>query len=407
MSNHWVEQIVQSARELEPPENFWRWASLSAISAVLKDQVWIARGEGYYSLYPNIYVMLYADSGLKKGPPVAFARKLVTKVNNTKVIHGRSSIQGIMKELATAKTEPGGKIVGGNAAGFIVASEFTSSLVADPVAMNILTDLYDRIYNEGEFKSLLKMETFSLKNPTVSMLVATNEAHFEDFIGQKDRHGGFMGRMFVIAENKTNTLNSLINKLESFPDVEKFYPYLKELSNLKGPFESLANTAAGKRYDDWYMEFYGKIRDNGIKDKTGTIQRFGDSVLKVAMLLSLSRKPELKIDECSMNESIAVCEQLIGNIRKTTMGREGKSNYAMHKVLVIEELMKRENHAISRVQLNKKYWMHGNTDEWDNIMNSLETAGVITMDRSGGQLIYVMDANQVADMKAHMEGKRE
>lgn len=400
----WLKDLVDSTAELEPPKNFWLWAGMTAISAVMKDSVWIERGGGYYKLYPNIYVMLYADSGLKKGPPVGLAKRLVTKVGNTKVITGRSSIQGILKELGTSQSAPGGKIVS-NSTGFICSSEFTSSLVSDPVAMNILTDLYDRMYNEGDWKSLLKMESFSLKNPTLSMLVATNEAHFEDFVGQKDRHGGFMGRTFVIAEKETNTINSLVDQLEHYPDVDKLVPYLKELAQLKGPFISLQNTDAGKRYDDWYNEFYKNIRDNGIKDKTGTIQRFGDSVLKVAMLLSLARNPELTISGEAMNEAIQICEQLIGNIRKTTMGREGKSNYAMHKLLVIEELLKREPHVISRAQLNKKYWMHANVEEWDLIMQSFDASGMIITSSVGNQVLYTMPPEQVREMIEHLKGR--
>ena len=195
----WLDDLVNQHKELESPTPFWYWAGLCTISAVVKDNLYLDRFA--YKLYPNIYVMLHADSGLKKGPPVGLAKRLVKAVNNTKIISGRSSIQGILKELGTAETQPGGKILH-KSVGFIVASEFSSSLVSDPAAMTILTDLYDRQYNEGEYKSLLKMDTFSLKDPTISLLVATNEAHFEDFIAAKDMKGGFIGRMFIIAEDK-------------------------------------------------------------------------------------------------------------------------------------------------------------------------------------------------------------
>ena len=40
-----------------------------------------------------------------------------------------------------------------------------------------------------------------------------------------------------------------------------------------------------------------QIQSQELKDDTGTLNRFGDSVLKVAMLLSLARVPELYIDD--------------------------------------------------------------------------------------------------------------
>ena len=116
--------------------------------------------------------MLHADSGLKKGPPVNLAKKLVKRVNNTRIISGRSSIQGMLKELGEGYSLPGGQIVKKSVA-FIAASEFSSSIVEDKAAMTILTDLYDRNWNEGEW-TLLKMENFTLKDPTITLLVATN-----------------------------------------------------------------------------------------------------------------------------------------------------------------------------------------------------------------------------------------
>ena len=163
---NWIDKLVAMHKELESPQSFWFWAGLSAMSATVKDNVWMERHA--YKLYPNIYVMLHADSGLKKGPPVALAKDLVSRVNNTEIISGRSSIQGILKQLGTAESVKGGGIKT-KSTGFICASEFSSSLVSDPVAMTILTDLYDRNYNEGEWRSLLKMETFKLHNPTLSL----------------------------------------------------------------------------------------------------------------------------------------------------------------------------------------------------------------------------------------------
>src|SRR5690348_8026302 len=124
--NNWLHEICDQHRELESPESYWRWAGIAAISAVVKDNIWLDRG-GVFKTYPNIYVMLHGESGIKKGPPVNMAKRLVQLCGNTRIITGRSSIQGILKELSQSHTEPGGKIVGG-AKAFICSSELTSSI---------------------------------------------------------------------------------------------------------------------------------------------------------------------------------------------------------------------------------------------------------------------------------------
>lgn len=406
---NFLQEVLDSTSELEAPRNFYYWAALSAISAVLKDSVWIDRH--IYNLYPNIYVMLHADSGLKKGPPIALAKDIVKRTNLTRIISGRSSIQGILKQIGTAETGPGGKLLfGGKSIAYIVSSELTSSLVEDKAAATILTDLYDRHYNVGSWESLLKMESFKLKDPTISMLTATNQAHSDDFFTSRDVQGGYYARTFIIYETKRNAINSLMRAPDKLPDVENLSGYLTLLGTLKGPFKGFQNgngklTLAGKYYDEWYKNFCNTIDEQEIKDETGTINRFGDSVLKVAMLISLAESPEMEITLPHMEIAIAKCEELIGSARRATYGKKGKSSFAHQKTLIIEELLGRSNHSITRGQLLKKYWMHGSSSEWDEIMLNFNDSGMIESRSSGNQIIYVMPEKQVIALNNWMAGK--
>jgi hypothetical protein len=420
----WIENLVSQHSELESPIAFWFWSGLSAISATVKDNVWLNRQ--FYNLYPNIYVMLHAKSGLKKSSPVSAAKQLVTAVNNTNIISGRASIQGILKKLGTAQTRPGG-IVSVKSTAFICSSELTSSLVEDPAVTKILTDLYDRNINVGDWESLLKMENFNLKNPTVTMLTATNEAMGEDFFSRKEIQGGYIARTFIIYESKRNRINSLLRPLKNPPDYVKLAEYLKELSKLKGEFLPLASdkeseyydyhikddmgidyyySRAGKIYETWYTEFINAMDVQEIEDETGTLNRFGDSVLKVALLISLSREPKLEIDEQSMIEAIEVCEKLVGNIRKTTMGKhKEEKSMGNLKGIIIEEVMKRENHQITQKMLLKKYWMYFNMNTLTEIMDAFDHSGMIVTKSIGNTVIYEMPPDEFEKMKRYLSGK--
>lgn len=421
----WLADFVNQHKELESPKSFWYWSGVSAISAVLKDSVWLDRQ--IYNLYPNIYVMLHAESGMKKGPPVSAAKQLVRPVNNTRIIGGRSSIQGILKDLGTGYTQPGGKVITKSVA-FICSSELSSSIVEDKVATKILTDLYDRQYNIGEWRSLLKMESFELKDPTITMLTATNEAMSEDFFTRSAIQGGYFARTFIIYEKEEQTSNSLVYPLETKIDYKYLAEYLKELAKLVGPFKSIAQlektdeyrykkiirgreiwfNEVGIRYDDWYSEFRTNVRQADTKDPTGTLNRFGDSVLKVAMLLSLAHKPVLELTLHAMEEAIHECAKLLGNVRATTLGKHGISNTSLLKSLIIMELLNREPHSVSRPILMKKLWMHyENSEEFDSILQSFDASGMITTSSIGNQIIYSMTDEQVNELQKFVTAKNK
>lgn len=408
----WINEILRCHEEVETPQSFWYWSALAAISAIVKDNVWLNRG-GLYKLYPNIYVMLHADTGMKKGPPVNFAKDLVKRVNNTRIIYGRSSIQGILKELGTpAFTQPGGKIVNQKSVGVYFASEFSASMVEDRAAMRILTDLYDRHYNEGDWKQLLKMEQFILKDPMLCLLVATNAAMMKGMMHESEIHGGFFARMFVIYESEEQSINSLIRPLKHPPDMPGLAEYLKEISNLSGDFyPSLYKdddlTPVGRMYDEWYTDLRLNLRQKEIKDPIGTTNRIGDHVLKIAMLLSLAKKPAIEISEETMHEAIHEGEKLIGNVRRANVSGGSDEKFADQKAIIIKELVYRDNHMISRAQLMRKYTYYFNASELDEILLSLEQAGTIRLEVQGNQQIIVMPGNVAHEYLLYFEGRKK
>src|SRR5690606_32614598 len=194
------------------------------------------------------------------------------------------------------------------------------------------------------WRSLLKMEVFELKDPTITMLTATNEAMSEDFFTKSAIQGGYFARTFIVYEREAQNTNSLVYPLENPPNYTASAEYLKEVAKLHGAFKPIGwnektdefrfrkvkKTKKGQRevwfnevgliYDDWYDNFKEMIKTVE-KDETGTFNRFGDSVLKVAMLLSLARQPKLELSVEAMEEAIQQCEKLLGNVRKTTLGK--------------------------------------------------------------------------------------
>lgn len=390
----WLDDILESRINFESPKRFWYWSALAAISAVVKKNVYYRKKDPLtkkvnYILYPNIYVFLVGDSAVaRKGPPIAMARRLVGAVDVTRVISGRSSIQGIIKEIATMYTTPTGKIRNDSSC-FLCASELRSSIVTDPQAISILTDLHDGHFSD-EWKSLLKgTGTESLKDVNMVILAGSNPAYLRETITGSDIEGGLIGRSFMVYENTRQTINSLTGDVvgdeeDTLNDKnvdEKEVKWLKELSELKGKF--LLSLQARDMYNDWYNEFTVRIHT----DKTGTVGRLHDQVLKAAMLISLSRKQTLIIEQADMDEAINACVELAGNVGRSIMPA-GKSAFASQTNLVLQELITAYPGEASRHKLLQKHYGEFDAFDLDRIIETLLNAHAVKVRKDGKNTYY-------------------
>lgn len=380
----YIESFMQASKDSESPTNYWFWAALASISAVTKRNVWIQRPT--WKTYPNIYVMLVGESGLRKGPPINMAKELVQTINNTRIISGRSSVQGIISSLGTAYTLPDGRVMD-KAYGFISASEFSSSIVRDQDALTILTDLYDSCYHE-KYTDLLRGGRVELIEPSITLLAGINPPHFEDFISPTAIAGGFVGRVLLVFESEKATINPAIRKTSfsfNFNKVtEECLLSLKEIAKVNG--EMIIEEAAIQAYESWYYEFEKYRKDKKIKDKTGSVNRVGENILKTSILFSLSRSPDTSITMEDLQNAMKVCLTSLSSVAKTTVG-QGKSLFAPQTKFVLTELIAANNYELTRKEILKNY---GQIDapDLDRVIDSLIQAGAVEQQTRGNQIYY-------------------
>lgn len=298
----WLDELLKQTEESEAPERYFWWSGLAAISAVARKNVWLDRGS-QYNLYPNIYVALISTkSGARKGIPISICKRLLLEIDLVRVISGCNSIQGIIEELGKQVTLMESKTVIGEAHGILLSDELDSFLTGDPKELSILTGLYGTHEHEKEWKKTLKNSNpTTLKSPCLTMLVASNEALFDSVVKRKDAEGGFLARVILVKEGGIKRLNSLMRPPKHKLDIPGLSKRLIEISKIKGQFSYSDQTA--DMYDTWYNKMMGEDRD----DRTGTFNRLGDQVLKVAMLLSLARKDDLILDWQDIELAIDKC----------------------------------------------------------------------------------------------------
>ncbi len=392
---NWIDSVMEATAEAESPRAFIRWASLSAIAAVVADRVYLDKF--YYKLYPNVYVLLVAKSGLRKGFPAALAKTLVSLVDNTRVISGRNSIQAIIKDLATTVTKPK-KAPLTKAHGFIVSGELSTTFVEDPQTLTILTDLHDGHYHTEGWKNTLKgTGVESLKDISITLLGAINQTHFKDMVKKKDITGGFIARTIIVEETQRALKNPLIVAPKNLLDVQKLVDYLRKLGDLNGTFSWDADAA------DFYGEWYKSFEPEALEDDTGTANRIHDQILKVAMLLSLSRCPELILRRSDIEDAMGLLEKAIETATGVTKG-QGESDFGPKIKIVLDELESREDHTVMRSELLRKHWGDFTSIELSIIIGTLEQAKAITVQTRGKDEYYRATKKLLDEIEAFKGG---
>ena len=383
----WLEDLLSMTDAAETPKNYIRWAGLASISAVVRNNVFLDKY--LYKLYPNIYVMLIGESGLKKSFATNIAKDLVRSVGNIKVISGRNSIQAILQDLGKVKTNENGKPMDMDSTAFISSNEMTNLLVDDPQALSILTELYDRHYNK-DWKNTLKGSGIdSLKNIYLTMLSGSNQVHFKDKVGQKDVEGGFIARTLLIVESERNRLNSLTSPPEEEFNLSALLPRLKEISNLHGEFSYAYGVAA--YFDKWYTSFFSKKHH----DRTGTINRCQDHILKLAMLLSLSEDDSLTIRKRHIEEAIETIMNLLRGVERVTDGT-GTSDLSAKQYKFMQTLVNEQGYTVEHATMLRRNWGDFDIYDMEKIVATLSGAGIIEIVTSGKERMYRLSDLAVA-----------
>lgn len=384
-----LEGFLKATENVESPTVFLRWALFAAVGAVLRDNIYIPIKSQHRRVYPNLYVLLYADSGAsRKSAPLKIVNKLLKVANNTKLIEGRASIQGVLKILHEATRLEDGRMLK-DASGIMYSEELASFLVKDPQTSGIMTDIFD--YHETWDISLKGDEVRRLKNVCVSLLSATNGVFFQDMFQKTDMYGGLVGRILIIEGEGPRKKASGFEKDED-PDEdlidrtnwEELENHFKLLSKKRG--EILLTKSAKSYYNEWYRSTDFTINDS----KTGFEHRIHTYVLKLAIILAACELDfQLLIEQEHIEraiEYVVPLKQVYLKLAATTV--KTQNNIAEVSTQTIRILLESKNYILSRKSLAQRLMGLTDIETLDKAVFTLEQTGYIQVESYNGTAHY-------------------
>ena len=301
----WLRTYLDFTINVESPAIFHTYSALFALGAAVGRKIWIDRGA--YKLHPNLYVILVAASALcRKTTAIEIAaRVLRLAVPDLPLVASKTSTEMLMSTLAKQF-----KIYGRSEA-IMIAEEMGVFLGSD--IRNIsLVELLTKLYNCGDY---INQATIGRGNEVCQkgygiMLAGTTPEWMHNAFPKKATEGGFTGRcLFVYARTprqrkaEPSLSNDVLINLAS--DLRHIGGYREQLG-LQGEFKM---DQSGR---DWYVNWYEHEFQPPCEDfrLDGYFGRKHDTVVKIAMLLSLAQRDELVLTSMELSHALTLVEEL-------------------------------------------------------------------------------------------------
>lgn len=395
-----VESFVQSTKEFESPTSFWKWSAYSAVAATLRFNCYLNWGTS--KLYPNLYILLLADSAAyRKDAAPELVAELLKESSHTKVIQGRSSWQGICDELSNDVGKKSGVPIkyGG---GIIIATEFTASFVEDNSLIQMMTEGYSFA---SEFEYLLRSGKVKIKNRCINLLGGSNETLLRDLYSVKATYGGLLRRTCLIKPDKRRPPNPLVdtNSHLDLANKKALVDILNEIKKLTGEFN--LTPEAKQCYKEFYVDLYNSYEK--IEDRSGFIQGVHGIIMKLCMVLAASIGTTVITDtiiQRSVKEVLALKE----NYTTFIMGA-GKNPQANMGGTILASLWTKVStngtNLVKRRDILFQYWNEISGEELDKLLLTLEGAGVIRMVPQGQEPAYELTKKAIDAFEKNVKTK--
>lgn len=355
--NGFLVDYLEFTKDQESPEDFHCWVGISLIGSALRRNCYMKRGT--YTLYPNLYVVVVAESAaLHKSTALNIGVEVLRESNPehaffSQKITTESFIHFLHEQFEETQTS----------VAIVHASEFAvffGKSISDPTLLQTLTDMYD---NPSYWSySTLTRGKEECNNVCINMLAATTPEWIKTSLPEDALGGGFTSRLLFIPRYETDRSNP-------FPEDTMDEATLKHrancvhdlglISGLRGNFSW--DALAKRHYAEWYEGTLKHQQHNAMPGLRGYYGRKGDTVIKLCMISSVSHDDSMNIQirdvESAiklLNENEQYLPQVLNFIAQTDVGKRNirvLNLIKKHKDVPHSKLLQSISHQMSGMEL--------------------------------------------------------
>jgi len=299
-----------------PPE-FHKWVGLSVIAAALERKISLKQGK--ISHTPNIYTMLVSHPAVGKSTAMEAGTDLIEAMrkdynSDFRIIPNQATepaLIDMMKEVSYFPLSP--TLNFPHSSGFFYASEASASALQNTCGDFIaaMTHFYDC---PKFFRKKLKGEqhVVEIENACMNLLAGATFDYLKNLVNEQSVMGGFASRLIYVVskERKVREIKWGASIEYDMEKKQKLIEDLAMINKLAGPVR--ATTGFTKRYEEWQPEFDRYLIGLKSSRMESIMSRKGTNMIKLAMILSVSERSDLIVDETHFDRA----RELIDDVTK-------------------------------------------------------------------------------------------
>lgn len=390
----WVDAYVQFASHTEAPKLMHFWASVWAISGVLRKKVWM--DQVAFRWVPNFFIIFVAPPGIvSKSTTAGLAESFLREIPGIQFGPDVVTWQSLVTSFAGAceSFEHEGEYYPMSPLN-LIASELGNLLDPNDRSMvNLFIDLWD---GRKKLDKQTKMSGCDVvEGPWINLLGCTTPHWIADNMPASTVGGGLTSRcIFVYAENK--------ERLIAYP--KYYFPenHTATRQALVQDLEHIAMNLCGEYIltedartwgENWYARHWTEASTKFEDDRLeGYVARKQTHLHKLAMILAASQRDDLII----LPDDLRLAEAML-NSTETDLGRVfsriGKSEESMQTDRLLSFIRRH-----GKVQYDAAYRVIHNVfpdaRDFEGLVTGLIRAGYVTLTQEGATMM-LKDVEQV------------
>lgn len=303
-----------SGSEAHP--TYHMFSGLVALSSIISRRIWVE--QGYFKVYPNLYVVLVGPPGNRKTSAMSIAKALIRELGNVPF-----SAECVTKEKLVLDLFEQERVIERMSDQYkdqriytpmtIMVTELSEFLGAGSVGMvNFLTTIYDQDVYESRTKNKGEVR---VTGPFLNLLACTTPDWITTYLRGDVISGGFSRRaIFVLETGKAGRIPFPAVSAEAKLAWDRCIAHARKLEKIHGPLTW--EPAAREFYSSWYKALEMPTEETVV----GYYETKHMQLLKISMLLAVAEGTELVLRQSHLEGGLALLKLAEENLSKVFAG---------------------------------------------------------------------------------------